>query len=686
MSKAAAKATQVDKIKDQMMKVMGITDPNEFQKIAKDYCKEMAMELTLPAYMRIFSRINKRIEAKKEMFTALTKRSDMIGHVLKNAMEDEEIVDIFKASFETEDKESSVSPELSGDKRAAGNTAFQKKKDREAINLYSEAVFAADVSSEQGRRDCSLALANRSAVWVRQQKYAECLDDIEGAVIFQYPDNMLYKLMDRKAKCLAALGEVEEAVTSYNRVTLLLAQAGLAKDKEAAWKADIKAELEKLKSVKPRSSVKSGEAGTELLLLPERNKTVPQFSSAVELAYNPLVGRHGVATRDIEVGEVVMVDSSLASHLLCSTRTTNCAHCMVRVDPTKAKPSPLMRPGRFCSVGCLKVAMESHHPVEARVNISKLFWNKKEEKYEELSGTILLSYRCITQKPLEFFLEQASHYDNVDDMFGVEFTNPEERLECSDYRNLWNLTAHRDRKTKDELLSLSIRTAVFIVLLRYGGYFGSKETPYGASLSSAEAVVAGMIFHIQEGITYNIHQVCGVVSDSSLTGVSAPHVREFGTSLFPTLLLLNHACDTNTLRININGNQVMMVAKRKIRAGEEVSDNYGIHHLSLTLEERQEALLKGFAFCCWCTGCQKDYPRMKSLRSQLPEETEDKFDQLREDIKETFRRGNHQECLKTSQAMIQLLEKARIPPPHRNYELASLSLISCLWKVYGNKA
>ena len=67
-----------------------------------------------------------------------------------------------------------------------------------------------------------------------------------------------------------------------------------------------------------------------------------------------------------------------------------------------------------------------------------------------------------------------------------------------------------------------------------------------------------------------------------------------------------------------------MVAKRRIAAGEEISDNYGIHHLSLTVEERQEGLLKGFAFCCWCTGCQKDFPRMKSLRSQLPEELEDK--------------------------------------------------------------
>ena len=32
--------------------VMGITDPAEFQRVAREYCKDMAMEMTLPAYMR----------------------------------------------------------------------------------------------------------------------------------------------------------------------------------------------------------------------------------------------------------------------------------------------------------------------------------------------------------------------------------------------------------------------------------------------------------------------------------------------------------------------------------------------------------------------------------------------------------------------------------------------------------
>ena len=95
----------------------------------------------------------------------------------------------------------------------------------------------------------------------------------------------------------------------------------------------------------------------------------------------------------------------------------------------------------------------------------------------------------------------------------------------SDYRNVFNLTAHRDRKTPDELLSLSIRTAMFVVLLRHGGYFGNKETPYGAVMSQAEAVVAGVLFHTQEGITYNLHQVSYLNYLHAIYTVSTQYLR-----------------------------------------------------------------------------------------------------------------------------------------------------------------
>ena len=38
------------------------------------------------------------------------------------------------------------------------------------------------------------------------KKYKECLEDIDAALYFEYPENIRYKLVDRQAKCFAALG------------------------------------------------------------------------------------------------------------------------------------------------------------------------------------------------------------------------------------------------------------------------------------------------------------------------------------------------------------------------------------------------------------------------------------------------------------------------------------------------
>jgi hypothetical protein len=62
---------------------------------------------------------------------------------------------------------------------------------------------------------------------------------------------------------------------------------------------------------------------------------------------------------------------------------------------------------------------------------------------------------------------------------------------------------------------------------------------------------------------------------------------------------------------------VIFVAKRNILAGEEVTDCYGIHHLSLTRAERLEALDRGYAFDCACTACKEDFPLLQYVKSKL---------------------------------------------------------------------
>lgn len=69
-----------------------------------------------------------------------------------------------------------------------------------------------------------------------------------------------------------------------------------------------------------------------------------------------------------------------------------------------------------------------------------------------------------------------------------------------------------------------------------------------------------------------------------------------------------------TKRSSLACPQVILVAKRRILRGEEVSDCYGTHHLSMEKQERQSKLVRGYAFECQCEACDMDYPTISSGR------------------------------------------------------------------------
>jgi hypothetical protein len=40
------------------------------------------------------------------------------------------------------------------------------------------------------------------------------------------------------------------------------------------------------------------------------------------------------------------------------------------------------------------------HNVLYQMNLAKFFWNRKEKRYDEMSGNLFLTLRAIAQKPL----------------------------------------------------------------------------------------------------------------------------------------------------------------------------------------------------------------------------------------------------------------------------------------------
>ena len=61
----------------------------------------------------------------------------------------------------------------------------------------------------------------------------------------------------------------------------------------------------------------------------------------------------------------------------------------------------------------------------------------------------------------------------------------------------------------------------------------------------------------------------------------------------------------------LQGDQTVMIARRKILAGEEVTDFYGAHYFQSSRGERQAVL----GFPCQCRPCSDNWPLMRNLQT-----------------------------------------------------------------------
>ncbi|RXG60304.1 SET and MYND domain-containing protein 4 [Armadillidium vulgare] len=91
--------------------------------------------------------------------------------------------------------------------KAKGSKSFVKKKDEEALKLYTEGLKHAPYSSSI----IPILYGNRSAVHFENNNFEECLIDIERALKKGYPSELLSKLYKRKIETLFKLGREKES-------------------------------------------------------------------------------------------------------------------------------------------------------------------------------------------------------------------------------------------------------------------------------------------------------------------------------------------------------------------------------------------------------------------------------------------------------------------------------------------
>ena len=230
-------------------------------------------------------------------------------------------------------------------KKDYGNKAYKDGKDLDALYHYSQAIISCPVGEDGKSRELAILLANRSAVLFSLKAYKMALDDIKLSFQMGYPDDLAYKLYDRKAKCLIAFKQMADAGEAYKLALKYVDKATkLSKDRKTQVQREIMHALAFYKSA-PAHLTKNQDVEMEVKAevpdIPNRNKLYPVMSDAVTFKYEEGRGRYAVASKDITVGEVVTVEKAIVSHMLPEYMGKNCSHCF------KTMKAPM--PCNFCT-------------------------------------------------------------------------------------------------------------------------------------------------------------------------------------------------------------------------------------------------------------------------------------------------------------------------------------------------
>merc|ERR1712012_1291634 len=493
-------------------------------------------------------------------------------------------------------------------KKDYGNKAYKDGKDLDALYHYSQAIIAAPVGQDGKSRELSILLANRSAVLFSLKAYGMALDDINLAFRLGYPDDLAYKLYDRKAKCLVAFKQMADAGEAYKLALKYVDKATkLSGDRKTQVQREIMQALAFFKNAPAHLTKNQPEVSmvhqAEVPEIPNKNSLYPVMSDAITFKYEENRGRFAIASRDIVVGEVLTVEKAIVSHMLPEYMGRNCTHCFKSMKAPL--PCPTCTKVMFCSMKCRTTALSTYHKYECK--LVDLFLSSG------MSIICFLALRTVTQKPLQWFRDNREMFElSKHDKTSGETKEQKEVYESSDYRNYFNLVSHHDERKTNDMFHRAMFSVFLLRCLQSQGYF--PDSPQ-ETLTEDEHLIGNILCHFLEVLQFNAHEVAQfeMVTKTSQEGAKSAFI---GAAVYPTLALFNHSCDPSIVRYYVE-DYVVVQAIKNIFKGEEICENYGPIFFHSAKDDRQSRLEKQYWFKCQCIACQENWPLMHEMTQDV---------------------------------------------------------------------
>lgn len=498
--------------------------------------------------------------------------------------------------------------------REKGNNYYKAGQVVEALKMYTKALNVLPMNSNDSDKERCLCLGNMSAAQYQ---------------IKDYP---------------GALGSATLAITSKGSV-------GIDQEKRVKWKV----RCEKCQQHLEFQQQHSDKNIDDIL-----NK-----DASFRIDYNVLNGRHGRATRNINFGEVILVDSPIGA--ITKRDFLLCSYCLKEEDSQEVHfCSPFGYNNsrvHYCSLVCLLKAFNSYERYESRLNYDVMFPMSSLRQEEDCGFRQLsLALRLVLQQPQEYFTKKTA----TNCPLLVDYGSNTGLDNIDPYMSLESMLTHHSEETRKRL-GLIINVLLLTQCLQSMDYLVPEIRWIGACL-----------YHYLGAITTNGHTVY-----KRLDGDDTSKLTQIGSALYPRLPLLNHSCCPNTARVNCGG-KVILVAAANIAEGDEVSDSYGVvHYLTKGREERRQALSKRYKFQCQCVACKENYPLAQELEVELcVDQVYDEYHTLENSQEAFLLEGNYAEAMASCCKSHKLLVDSGITRPHMRYEETVVRLTHIARSLY----
>ncbi|XP_034188347.2 protein-lysine N-methyltransferase SMYD4 [Osmia lignaria lignaria] len=488
-----------------------------------------------------------------------------------------------------------------------GNKYFGRGEFVKALETYSNAVLLAP------RKDLGVILANRSATLYHLEKHDYALTDVREALRAGYPQEFLYKLEERQARCLLALKRHDEAILAFRSALKALDNAKLPSEKKQKLEADMRvmlAVMEKgnqLAQKAPKVTQKKDKIDEQKKSVAKIEVVNPLYlscSKAVEIKdEGGDIGRHAVATRNIEPGEILAVEKSHCSFILAEYRLTHCHLCMSKIFVPIPSNCQVCSYLAYCSTSC-RDADQKVHKNECTVLPS--LWMSK------TSVTCFLALRTITQRPFEELIKLKDKLKSSKGRFEVSAQQP---YRADDFEAYYGLVTHEEERTAEDVLHRTYIAVWLLRLLKAGPYFPEDvKTPDTAEAkpSEGELFIGGLILHSLMLLQFNAHEISELTIPRGEKTLAKAKSIFIGGGIFPTIALFNHSCNPGIIRYFV-GTTMIVRAVRSIAKGEDISENYGPIFTVTPEAERKRTLRWQYWFDCNCEACTGHWPVLEEI-------------------------------------------------------------------------